>query len=476
MSLRQKVIHGAVWSAVDKWGAQLVSTAIFLLLARILGAEAFGLIALANVFLAFMQIFLDQGFAQAIVQQDDLEQAHLDTAFWTSVLTGIIFILLTAGGAGTIATFYGEPTLTPIIRWMSLSFLFSGLSSVQVAILQRNMQFKVFAARSLFATVICGIAGIAAAFMGLGVWSLVVKEIVFGLTGALLLWGASDWRPGLRFSPAHFKELFSFGINIIGFNFLNFFNRRSDDMLIGYFLGPVALGYYSVAYRLLLVMVGLLTSVTTQVALPTLAQLKKEPARLRSAFYRATKYTGIISFPIFLGLAMFAPELVRFLFGAEWGPSIPVMQILAFIGLLQSISQFNSTVFLAVGKPGWRLGIQTISVVCSLLTFWVVVRWGIVAVALGFVIRGYLLSPLSILLVEKLIHISIRKYLVQFQGPLLSVLVMGGAIAFSKYLFSSTLSDFALLAIGVPIAAIAYLSAMLVFSPGLVREVKARFT
>ena len=302
MGLQQEAVRGAMWSALEKWGAQLVSTAIFLLLARLLGAEAFGLIALANVFLAFMQIFLDQGFAQAIVQKDKLETEHLDTAFWTSVLMGALFVLLIFAGSGFVADFYKEPDLALIVRWMSVSFLFSGLSSVQSAILQRNMQFKIFAVRSLVATVTCGIAGIGAALMGFGVWSLVVKEIVFGSTGALLLWSTSGWRPGFRFSPEHFKELFSFGINIIGFNFLDFFNRRSDDLLIGYFLGTVALGYYSVAYRLLLIMIKLLTNVTIQVALPTFSKLQKEPDRMRAAFYKVTRYTSLVSFPAFLGI------------------------------------------------------------------------------------------------------------------------------------------------------------------------------
>ncbi len=476
MSLRQKTVRGAIWSAIENWGTQIVSTAIFLLLARLLGAEAFGLIALANVFLAFMQIFLDQGFAQAIIQQENLEQAHLDTAFWISVLTGILFVVMTLSGAGFVANFYSEPQLAPIIRWMSLSFLFGGLSSVQSAILQRNMQFKIFAARSLVATAACGVAGVGAALMGLGVWSLVVKEIVFGTTGALLLWGASDWRPSLKFSIKHSKELLSFGISIIGFNFLNFFNRRSDDMLIGYYLGPVALGYYSVAYRLLLVMLRLLIGVTSQVALPMLAKIKKELGRFRNAFYEATQYTSLISFPAFLGMAALAPEIVTVVFGSEWLPSIPVMRILAFIGILESISQFNSTAFLALGKPGWRLAFQVVNVIFTVTTFIVVVRWGIVAVALGFVIRGYLLFPISLWMVKKLTHISIRKYLLQFRDVLLSASVMVGAIALSKHLMGNALGDFALLAICVPIAALAYLGSIFVFSPAIIRDIRQKFT
>ncbi|MEM1252504.1 MAG: MOP flippase family protein [Cyanobacteria bacterium P01_H01_bin.21] len=470
MSLRQKAIRGAMWSAIEKWGAQLVSTAIFLLLARLLGAEAFGLVALANVFMYFMQIFLDQGFAQAIIQKDELEPEHLDTAFWTSVLMGALFLLTILASAGVVANIYNEPELAPIIRWMSISFLLAGLSSVQSAILQRNMQFKIFAARSLVATAVCGVAGIGAALMGLGVWSLVIKEIVFGSTGAIMLWSTSSWRPGFRFSPQHFRELFSFGINIIGFNFLDFFNRRSDDLLIGYFLGAVALGYYNVAYRLLLIMIKLLTNVTIQVALPTFSKLQKEPDKMRDAFYRVTRYTSLVSFPAFLGMATLAPELIQTLFGEEWLPSVPVMRILAVIGILQSVQYFAGTVLLAMNKPLWRLRVVFLITVCNIVGFFIAVRWGINAVAISYAICVYTFSPVFLLLVKKLININLKKYFLQYLSPLLSSLLMMVFILGAKQVFSSWSSSYLTLATYIMIGAIVYLLSIMLLSPNLFNQ------
>ncbi len=470
MSLKQNAIRGAMWSALEKWGGQFASTAIFLLLARMLGTKAFGLVALASVFLAFMQIFLDQGFAQAIIQRDELEPEHLDTAFWTSVLMGLLFVLLVFVGAESVANFYREPELAPIIRWMSLSFLFSGLSSVQAAILQRRMHFKVLAARSLVATVACGITGIGAALIGLGVWSLVVKEITFGFTGAVLLWSTSSWKPGFRFSPKHFKELFSFGINILGFNFLSFFNQRSDDLLIGYFLGTTALGYYSVAYRLLLIMIKVLTSVTTQVALPTFSRLQKDKERMRNAFYKVTQYTSLISFPAFLGIAVLAPELIQVLFGDEWLPSVPVMRVLALIGILQSVQYFTGTVLLAMNKPLWRLRLMLLLTCCNGVGFLIAVRWGITAVATSYVICGYLLSPLFLVLVQKVIEIDFKKYCLQYTTPLLSSLFMVAAILSAKQVLYGWVNSYIALFIYAVVGALGYLLSIILLSPGLANE------
>jgi len=418
-----------------------------------------------------MQLFLDQGFAQAIIQRDKIEAAHLDTAFWTSVLMATLFVLGTVAGAGFVAKFYSEPSLAAIIRWMSLSFLFSGLSSVQSAVLQRNMQFKILAARSLVATVACGIAGMSAAYMGLGVWSLVIKEIVFGLTSAILLWSTSNWRPGFRFSSQHFRELFSFGINIVGFNFLNFFNRRADDLLIGYFLGAVALGYYSVAYRILLIMIGLLTNVTNQVALPAFSRIQKEPERMRKAFYKVTKYTSLISLPVFIGIAILAPELITVLFGEEWLPSVPIMQILAFIGIVHSAQYFMSTVLLAMNKPLWRLKIIFLTTVCNVIGFLIVVQWGIAAVAICYVTSGYLFSPLPLILVKKLIKIDIKQYLLQYSAPILSTLIMVACILGMKQVLQSWPHPYINLVAYVTGGVIAYSLGIAFLLPGLFNRI-----
>lgn len=472
MSMRQKVLRGAMWSAAEKWGAQLASTAVFLLLARLLDAEAFGLIALANVFLSFVQILLDQGFAQAIVQREHLDPEHLDTAFWTSVSMGVVFVLATLVGAGQMAAFYQEPTLTPIIQGMSFSFLFAGVSSVHSAILQREMQFKAFAVRSLLATVACGMAGVGAALLGLGVWSLVVKELVFGSTASLLLWTQCHWRPGFQVSIDHFKDMFSFGINIVGFNFLNFLNRHSDDMLIGYFLGSVALGYYSVAYRLLLIMGQLFTKITTQVSLPTFSKFQSQPDKMRSMYYKVTKLTSLVSFPAFMALAVMAPELIRFFFGEQWMPSVPVMRILAFSGVLQSIYAFNGTVLLAMNKPFWRLILQCTTALANVAVFAVVVRWGIAAVAMGYVVRGYLFSPLPLLMIRKLLNIDLKKYVEQYAPSILGCLAMATSIFGVKALISPNVEDLVLIIISALAGTLAYTTAVVLVYPQIFQHIK----
>lgn len=471
MSLRQKALKGVVWTAIQNWGRQIIAFAIFFLLARLLEPKAFGLVALASLFLNFMQVFTDQGFGQAIIQRKEVDKEHLDTAFWTNIALSLLLIVVSIAGAEPISALFKEPALTPIIRWLSLSFLLSGLNGVQSALLSREFKFKVLAVRSLVAVLVGGVVGLVMALRGYGVWSLVGQQLANGIAGVIVLWGTSKWRPGWGFSRHHFRELFSFGINIVGIKFLNFFNRRSDDFLIGYFLGPVALGYYTVAYRVLQIITQLMTSTIDQVALPTFSKMQKEPERLRQAFYKVTQVASFIAFPAFITMAALAPELVQVFFGDKWAPSIPVMQVLAFIGILHSIYFFNSTVIMAMGKPNWQLRINCMNAVSNVLGFLIAVRWGIVAVAAAYVLRGYLLSPVPLWVIHKLIHINLKTYLRQYIGPILGSLTVVLAILAAKSALTPYLSPAALLAVGLVLAVAVYLGTILMVSPKLIQQI-----
>ncbi len=470
MSLRQKAAKGVFWTITQNWGYQAISFIVFFILARLIGPEDFGLVALALVYIIFLQVFLDQGFTQALIQRQDLDPEHLDTAFWTNFTIGLVLTVFGIATASLAAEWFKQPELAPVIRWLSLSYLIGSLRGVQQALFRRRFAFKALAARSLVAIVIGGAVGVGMALFGLGVWSLVGQQLVNALAGVLVLWWASDWRPGLKVSAKHFRDLFDFGINIVGFNLLDFFNRRADNLLVGYFLGPVALGYYAVAYRVLLVMTQLLTSTMNSVALPTFSRLQGEPERLRQAFYTVTQLTSLISFPTFLSMAALAPELVQVLFGDKWAASIPVMQVLAFIGILHSLTYFNGSVLMAMGKPSWRLWLNCLNAVVNVTAFALAVQHGIVAVASAYVIFGYLLSPLPLLLVRRVIHIELITYLRQYVTPLTASIVMVIAILGTKFFLASLTTSLVVLVVCTLIGAAVYAITIQLIAPALLQR------
>ncbi len=470
-SLREHAIDGMKWSTLQILGARVITLVVFVALARILEPTAFGLVSLAAVFVALMQVFIDQGFSQAIVQRAKLEPGHLDTAFWVSLLLGCLLTVGAVAGAGFVADIMGQPDLAAVLRWLSLSLVLSALSSTPEAILRRELAFRSLAIRQLVAAAVGGLVGFSAAILGYGVWSLVAQLLVQGGVGALVLWIAVPWRPGINVSWRYFRDLFSFGSSIVAMNMVNFLNRRSDDLLIGVVLGTRALGYYSVGYRILLLLTDVMTRTIESVAFPLFSRVQGDLMRLRRGYLMATQVSATVATPVFLGVAALAPELIGVAFGPKWDEAVPVLQVLSFIGILHASLFFNSTVLVATGKPRTALFLTTVSAVSNVVAFAIAVQWGIVAVAAAYVIRGYLLSPLPVWMVKRVIDFRIREYVSRFAIPLGCSLLMVAVMLLLREVLKPRVADIVLIAPVALAGAVTYVVAMRVTAEQFTREI-----
>ena len=470
MNLKQKAFTGLIWSIIQNSGTQVFSLIIFLLLARLLTPETFGLIALANVFLAFVKIFLDQGFAKALIQRENIEPEHLDAAFWSQVGCGILLTTITFLSAGLVSEAFDQPKLIPVLQSLSLIFVFNSVIQVHNALLNRKFAFKISAMRSLLSTIISGVVGIVMAFAGYGVWSLVALNLTAVIVSVFVLWGTVDWRPHLRFSVKHFKELYSFGVYLLASKFIKFFEKRTDNLLIGYFLGEVALGYYAIAYRILEVMTDLLVKTVDKVALPTFSRLQTEPESFRQLFYKVTQFTSLIAFPTYFGVIIFAPELIVTLFGDKWIPATEAMQILSLEGILLAVTRFHNSVLMSMGKPSWIVRIHILNAVINSIACLIAVRWGITAVALAYVISSYLVFPVSQWAVNKLIEIDLKTYLKQFSTSLFCSGIMVGAITIIKHLLTKNVSSLLLMIIGTIVGILVYTLCLRIVEPQLIKK------
>lgn len=428
VSLRKQAARGVFWTAAGNWGYQLATLVVFSVLTRLLTPQAFGLVALATVFVTLMKLVEEQGMADAVVQRKDLEPEHLDTAFWISVGLSVVLAVVLTGGSALIAMVVNEPDVAPVLAWLSVSLVLNGFSSVQRAILTRELKFASLTLRTLTSVVAGGVVGVIAAFSGFGVWSLVAQLITLELVGVIALWTASDWRPHFRFSKVHFRELFSFGSSVLGFKLLRFAERRVDNLMVGSFIGATALGFYVVAYRLLNLVINVTTSVIGSVAFPVFAKIQAEPEQVQKAYYKAVRQTSVMSFPAFLGLISIAPEATRVFFGNQWDASVPAMQVLAVAGVAQSILFVNGVVLKSLGRPGWRMVIMAVSVALLVGAFAVAVQWGITAVAWALVIITYAMAPVWLAATHRLVELSFRRYLAQIVPPLVASALMVGSV------------------------------------------------
>jgi O-antigen/teichoic acid export membrane protein len=469
-SIRNRALRGIRWSTLQQGVNHAISVTVFVVLARILQPEDFGLVAFSSVVIGFVGPFVTQGLGAAIVQRENLEELHLDAAFWFNMTVGTLLSALLALCAPAIASTMGQPDAGPVIAWLAVGLFILSLSSVQGAILRRNLAFRALATRSLVAAVVAGSAAVILALSGFGVWSLVARQLIESIISVVLLWSVSGWRPRLRFSRTHFQDLFRFGFNVVATDLLVFVNRRADNLFIGFFLGPAALGYYAVAYRLLTMALRFLSQTVYRVAMPVVARLQSEPQRVARSFCRITHATAHVSLPIFAGLGLLASDLVPALFGPKWSPSIPVMQLLAGVGALQTLLRPIVAVIVGMGRPEWRLRLQFVDGVMNLAGFAVAVHWGFVAVAFSYLVVNYALAPLWFILLARMIPISPRQYFAQIQAPLFGAAAMCAIVLLVQYALPLTLPSWQRLGLCTTAGVLSYSAAVRIVFPRDARE------
>lgn len=449
--------RGLAWTMLRSVSSRVVGSVVFVVLARLLDPEAFGTIALASVFVVLLTMLVDSGFGEAVIQRRELTPSDLDTAFWVNNLIGIGLALVMTASAGLLGSLFRQPELTPVLRALSVAFVFAALSSVPQALLRRELAFRKIALRGFLATVAGGAVGVGMAFAGLGVWSLVGQLLANAAVATIILWLVCPWRPGRAVSRSSFVELIRFGANVLGEKLALFASRRSDDFLIGLVLGPVALGLYTAAYRILLLLTETIIWTIEGVAFPLFSRLHGDAERSRRAFYTVSQLCLAVATPAFLALAVLAPELTRVAFGPRWAGAIPVMRLLALVGIPHAMTYFNKAVVNAAGRPDLSFRVAIVTGVVNVIGFALAVRWGIVAVAASYVACGYLLTPVSVWSVMRVLDLEVKRYLRLLVAPAVSGLAMLVLVMAAKAVLPDDLTGVPLLAVLLLIAGAVYL-------------------
>jgi PST family polysaccharide transporter len=387
-----------------------------------------------------LQVFLEQGFVEAIVQSPSTSREFLDTAFWINLALAVVLCVVSIAAAPSVGALFKEPNLPPVICGLAPLLVMRGSVSVHLALLRREMAFRRLAIAAVSGVFVGGSIGIALAFAGFGVWALVIYQLVSRFVEAIALWMQNPWRPGKRIKANEFGSLFRFGANVTGSQLVNFLNKYGADLVIGLFLGPIAVGYYNFSFRLSRTLVEMIGSVVSLVSFPFFSRLQDDPQTGRHAYSRITEQLSFISFPLFIGMALCAPQIVEVLFGEKWLPAVPVVRILSMIGLLESLYYINTAVFFGYGKPQWRFGLDILNAVTNISIFIIAAQWNVLAVALGYAIRGYVFSPLPLLGIKKLLGLPVLAYLLNISAPVIAAGLMGGILLVLNQLFSFLIS------------------------------------
>lgn len=374
MNEDNKVFSNFIWRMLERFGAQGVTMVVSVVLARVLDPELYGTVALVTVITTVLQVFLDGGFSNALIQKKDADDLDFSSVFYFNIMTGVVLYGLLFAAAPFIAEFYNSPDLTPVIRVLGLTLIIFSLKSVQQAYVSRNMLFKKFFFATLGGTVGAAVIGIALAYTGFGVWALVAQHIFNMLVDTVILWFMVKWRPVAAFSWKRIKNLLPFGWKMLVSALIDTIYNDVRQLLIGKMYTKSDLAYYNQGQKYTYTIVTNINSSIDSVLFPTMANAQNDVATVKSMTQRAIKVSTYLMMPMMMGIAICAEPIVRLLLTEKWLPCVPYMRIFCFTYAFYPIHTANLNAIKAMGRSDLFLKLEIIKKIIGtaalLATIW----------------------------------------------------------------------------------------------------------
>lgn len=448
--------RGAIWSFLDLTMRQVLALLVFLVTARFVAPEAFGILAVSLLVVeGFRQITIES-VGVAITSSNDPKDEDYNASFM--IIAVISFI--SAALVYIFADFFGQlldnPEIADTLRMVCILLATIGLSRTHEAWLARNFHFKALAIRSIGSIILGGTVGIIMAVQGFGLMALVTQQLVTAISAAILLWAYTDWKPRFKTKRENVVRLLHYSKHVAMTGVTNFTHGQSDIFFSSLYLGEAATGIYNAAKRVALAMNIIMSSSLNRIALPAFANIQSDNDKISAAFLQAVRLTSLCTAPVYAGIAIVAPEIVHILLGDKWAAAAPILAILMVNGYLTTIGQYNHAIMLTRNKPHWQTVLTTIYAIVNVVLFVVFGKYGLIALALAFVGRALFLYPLSAGAALKLLSISPLKYIQQIIPSIMAALIMVGGLEVLKIYIYNPQNAFLSLLMFVPLGAVIY--------------------
>ncbi len=393
------------WAVAQQVGRQSANYVVFLLLALLLSPRDFGVVSLAASWIAFLSVFGELGFGAALVQRPKLEPGHLSTTFALNLGAAAVLTMLGVVTAGPLARFFHTPEAAPVFGALSLGFLLNAPGLSQAALAQRELRFRDLALRDTAAAAAGGGVGIVLALAGWGVWSLVAQTLTTAATGTVLLWRLSPWRPKSgEVSLERARELWGYSSKIFWFTVFKYFAQNGDRLLVGYLAGPVALGVYAFAFRLVVSPVATLSGAIGNYLFPRFARLQPDRAAVSAVYLRVTGALETAVLPPLVLAAVVAPLGIPLLFGARWADATVLVQLFALVAGAQLMISPVGQLMKALDRPGWLFAWSVFFTALTLALIAVGSRQGLWGIGAGLAAAHLVGIGVAAAIAKRLLH------------------------------------------------------------------------
>lgn len=461
--MKDKTIKGMVWSFIDSVGSKAIQLSMQLFLARLLLPHDYGIIGIVTIFLMLSQVITDSGFANALIREKNVSQDDYSTVFFYNISVALTIYIILFVSSGFISRFFELPELQAVIRIYGLIIIIEAASMIQKVILTKNLEFSIQMKINLTASVVSGSIAIVFALMEYGVWSLVIKMMLFQLFQTTFYIYYNRWKPSFIFNPHSFKRLFTFGWKLLTSNIISVMYENLYVLIIGSSFSTASLGYYTNSRKISDAASIPIALSIEKVSYPVLSNYQDDDKRLKEGFRKIVRASVFVAFPILLGLTATAPVLFRLLLGEQWIPATPYFQILSISALFLSLHMINLNILNIKGRSDLFLKVNLIekSLGFTIVGAVLLMNLGIIGLLWGLVLSYFFTYFINASYSSKLIGYSIIEQLKDIK----TIGFISGIMALSTYAMNYVITenDLILLVSQILVSVLVYILLSLLF-------------
>ena len=428
MSLKAKAASGLFWTILQQFGYQGINFIVQLLLARILLPEAFGIIALLQIFVAVGNNLIDSGMASSLIRNKDVGERDYSSVFFLNIIVSLVIYLIIFFFSPYIARFYEIPILSDVIKVYCLSFIINAFSLIQITKMTKEMKFKSQMLIQLPSLIVAGLISIYLANTGWGVWSIVAYNLIQNTLQSIQYWLKSKWRPAWVFDKVRLKYHFNFGYKLTIASLLNSIYDNIYNLVIGKFFSPQILGYYNRAEIFQLFPSKNISTALEKVTYPMFAQIQDDQEKLRKYYRDIFNLVVFFLTPTMIVLCVIAEPLFRMLLTDKWLPMVPYFQIMTIVGILHPFQRYNLNILRVKGRSDLVLKLNVIKKIILTAIIIVSVQFGIYGILISQCVFAIISVFLNTMYSAKMINYSLRDQLIDVGGTYLLSCAMGLAI------------------------------------------------
>ena len=433
-NIKQSVFSNLMWRFAERSGAYLVQFIVSIVLARMLGPETYGTIALVTVFITILEVFVDSGLGNALIQKKDSDELDFATVFYTNIVFCMTLYLIIFFCAPLIANFYNRPELTALTRVLGLTIVISGVKNVQQAYVSKNMMFKKFFFATLVGTIGAAVVGILMAKNGYGVWALVAQQL-FNLTvDSIILWITVKYRPIKAFSFERLKGLFSYGWKLLVSSIIDVVYNNIRQLVIGKKYSSSDLAFYNKGKQIPNIIITNINSSIDSVLLPTMSKSQDDKEKVKDMTRRAIKTSVFVMAPLMMGLAFTSNNVITVLLTDKWISCVPYLCIFCITSMFYPIHTSNLNAIKAMGRSDLFLKLEIIKKVIGITLLIITMNISVMAMAYSLLVSSLLSQIINSWPNRKLLNYSYFSQLKDILPSILLATFMGGCVYLINFL------------------------------------------